>query len=66
MHSFISDVQFKILTVYHDYLWKTYGQQVANLTEQAIYNFIATLPKQVMIIKRFREKTKNEIGEFTE
>ena len=50
VRSFLSGVQWKILAVYPDTLWKTYGQWVANPTERATYNFMATLPKNVMSV----------------
>ena len=66
VRAFLSDVQWKTLAFYPDYLWKTYGHRVANPTELTTYNFMVTLPKNVMSVERLLEKARKEIGESTE
>ena len=63
---FLAEVQWKIIVKFNPMLWKCLGTRWASPTERAMYNFMATLPQDIMPLERLREKARKDIGESTE
>ena len=63
--AFMAEVQWRIVIRCHPRLWKTFGGRLANPTERATMNFLASFPPDIVEKERLRERARKEIGEST-
>ena len=62
----LGEVEWKILAIFPEWLWKTFGSRVTAPTELAGYNLLLNLDPAKIPFPRFREKARKDIGEYSD
>ena len=66
VRNLLCEVEWKLLAVFPNWLWKSYGYRVVTPTEQAAYNLTTHLNPDIVLFGRIKEKALKDIGESAE